>query len=192
MIDYENIKVKGESTEVVLKVLTEYSDKLLDTFERYQKESRNYFFMFILFIILVVLTAVFGNTAFKQLVLNKPVDPFYLTGFLFSLSFGLATLFKITWVISFKQKTLRRNIVFLASQLKKAIKLASQLEDKSEPSSARRLELSLRLFEAEGVYDMVEPTLSSNIIASKPLRRFINLFFVQPRSYRKHQWEKIS
>ena len=43
MVDYENIKVKDKSAEIVLKVLPEYSDKLLNLFERYQKERRNYF-----------------------------------------------------------------------------------------------------------------------------------------------------
>jgi len=179
MVDLENIKIKDESAEIVLKVLPEYSDKLLNMFERYQQERRNYFFMFILFVISSVLAVFFGNTVLKPFILNEPIDSFYLTGFLFFLTFALVTIFRATLIVSLKQKTLRRNIIFLSAQLKKVIKLASQLEDKSEPSIARRLELSLRLFEAEGVYDMVEPLLPSNIIDSK-LSRFLELFFQLP------------
>ena len=68
--------------------------------------------------------------------------------------------------MSLKQKTLRKSIVVLSSQVKRVIKLASQLEDKSEPNVARRLELSLRLSEAEGVYNTVESALHSNISKS--------------------------
>jgi len=191
MVDYENIKMKDESAEIVLKVLPEYSDKLLNLFECYQKERRNYFLMYVLFIIFFALAAIFGNVVLKQFTSpSATVNPIYFTAFLFSLAFSLATIFRVTLVMSLKQKTLRRNIIFLSSQLKKVIKLASQLEDKSEPNIARRLELSLRLFEAEGVYDMVEPALPSNIIDSK-LSRFLDSLFPF-HSRRKQVGRRIS
>jgi hypothetical protein len=55
----------------------------------------------------------------------------------------------------YKLRIHRKNVIILITQLKRVIKLASQLEDKSESNIARRLELSLRLSEAEGIFEIV-------------------------------------
>jgi low affinity Fe/Cu permease len=157
----------SEDREIIVSLLTEYSDKLLKSCERIEThQDQEYFSLVKLFIppviVLVLLFTLPGERPIifsTEFSLNNQV---YILVFIFILT--------VLWLLianhyknSLKLQLLKRNAKTLAIKLEKVVRIASQAEEHIVGNFATRIELDLRLADAESAlehYSVISKSMS--------------------------------
>jgi hypothetical protein len=148
---------ESQDADVIVTLLAEYSQKLRLSYEELYRIRQSRFVFASAFSILVIIGSMAIGISIKFEILKSNFDMIIVIG-VSALTFVL--LFYMAFVVQLnKMGFMKREISVLASQLERLIRSASQFQEHGERNFGKRIELDLRLADAEGTLSLVSRVL---------------------------------
>jgi hypothetical protein len=154
----------SKDRKILISLLTEYSDKVLKICDRIEQGKHN---ISIIILTLMWLTVVgISSVIFSHLNAINPNIKLLIFVLL------LATFHVIHYPINQRLKLLRRDAKTFSIRLEKIVRLASQIEEHNVTNLVSRIELDLRIADAESALAHYESVENKGILS-----KFFNFFY---------------